>query len=214
MHKLVRTQEPSELVQARKDGIRDWDDFPTKAKKVVRNELLRFQNCRCAYCERKLRVINPAIDEWNGHIEHFRKKDQQFYPELTFVWANLFYSCKTGATCGRHKDHYIKDVKQKSQFDLLIDPCRENPEDFLGFDTQGRIFVRSGLSDENKKRAEFTIKAFCLDDPALTQERRDCLRQHEWMINYSVEEIKSYLQSIADTPFVTAIYHYFGERVV
>lgn len=215
MHKLVRTQEPSELTQARADGIPDWDHFPGEARKAVRDELLLMQNFRCAYCERKLHdASSEEEDKWDGHIEHFRRKARDFYPELTFVWDNLFYSCKTGATCGRYKDHHIDNPEQKEHYNLLIDPCKDNPEDFLAFDDRGNIFVRSNLSEEDKKRAEFTMKVFRLDDTVLTQERRACLKKHEWMKNYPVEDIKNYLAYLRDEPFVTAIFHYFGERVV
>ena len=215
MHKLQRTEEPQELVQARVDETPDWDHFPGKAKKKVRDELLLMQDFRCAYCERKLHdVSSDEEDQWDGHIEHFRKKSPLFFPELTFAWENLFYSCSTGSTCGRHKDHYIDQPERKDLFDLLIDPCKDNPEDFLAFDDRGRIFARSGLSEENKKRADFTIKAFHLDDPALTQKRKECQKRYEWMKKVSIEDIGPYLTSINNEPFLTAIYHYFGKRVV
>ena len=135
MHKLERTQpEPPSLKSARENGLSDWDEFPTSDKKTVRDELLMMQNFRCAYCERTLHdVSNEAENKWDGLIEHFRRKDQNFHPELTFVWENLFYSCCTGATCGNCKDNFVND---KSQYALLIDPCKENPEDFFIFDSK------------------------------------------------------------------------------
>ena len=212
MHKLTRTTEPAELIQARVKKLPDWDSFPRSEKKAVRDELLLMQNFRCAYCERKLHDVSSENEnKWDGHIEHFRRKDQHFHPELTFVWENLFYSCLTKATCGKHKDDY---VYSKEQYALLIDPCKENPEDFLFFDDRGKISIRTGLSEENKKRAVFTIKAFHLDDPVLTKERESHLKKHEWVKTYPVEFINEYLKSISDDPFVTNIFHYFGRRVV
>ena len=212
MHKLTRTTEPQELVQARADGLQHWDHFPQSAKKVVRDKLLLMQNFRCAYCECVLR--NDSEDgerEHKGHIEHFKRKSRFFYPELTFIWGNLFYSCSKRKTCGRHKDCH---VKSKEQYCLLIDPCRDNPEDFLVFDDRGRVSARSDLSISDKRRAEFTIDAFQLNDPDLIKTRKDYLKYYEWLEKYPNEYINSYLSEIKDEPFITAIYHYFGKRVV
>lgn len=212
MHKLERTlPEPTLLKSARENGLSDWDEFPTSDKKTVRDELLMMQNFRCAYCERTLHdVSNEAENKWDGLIEHFRKKDKNFHPELTFVWENLFYSCCTGATCGRHKDNFVND---KSQYALLIDPCKENPEDFFIFDYKGEIAVRSTLSDADRERAEFTIKAFGLANPLLTQQRKELLRKYQWMKQYP-DQLDKNLSAIGNEPFITAIYNYFGKRVV
>ena len=40
MHKLTRTTEPAALMQARVKKIPDWDSFPSREKKAVRDELL------------------------------------------------------------------------------------------------------------------------------------------------------------------------------
>lgn len=213
MHKLQRSQEPQGLKQARTDKIQNWDCLPAEAKKAVRDTLLEIQNYRCAYCERLLHseICNGEL-KWDGHIEHFRRKDSYFHPELTFVWENLFYSCLTKETCGKHKDDY---VGSKEQYTLLIDPCKENPEDFLIFDNRGRISIRTGLSEENKKRAEFTIKAFHLDDPKLTLKRKELQEKYKWLEQCPSQDIEKYLlDTVTDEPFITAIFHYFGKRVV
>ena len=211
MHKLMRTAEPPALAQARADGLSNWDDFNNQDKKTVRDELLLMQDFRCAYCERQIHALRTE-DKWEGHIEQFRRKDQHFLPELTFVWDNLFYSCRTGATCGRFKDGFIT---KKEQYDWLIDPCKENPEDFLIFDDQGRISPRTDLTESDKKRAEFTIKTFNLNEPELMLARKRLQKKYDWLKQCSQQEINAYLNSsVKKEPFITAIYQYFGKRVV
>lgn len=183
-----------------------------RTKKTVRDDLLLIQNFRCAYCERKLHDANDEDeDKWDGHIEHFRRKDLYFHPELTFIWENLFYSCTTGATCGRYKDGYIT---KKEQYHLLINPCEDNPEDFFVFDNSGRVLPCSGITDQDKARAEFTIKTFQLNEPKLRLKRKEMQKKYDWLKKYSLQDIDIYLNSVQSEPFITAIFHYFGKRVV
>lgn len=211
MHKIDRSiSEPQELTYARENHS-CWDEFSTQNKKQVRDTLLIMQDFRCAYCERQLHADNHTEeDKWDGHIEHFRRKNVHFHPELTFVWDNLFYSCLTGNTCGKHKDSF---VKRKEEYTSLIDPCQDNPEDYFVFDHTGRIAIRSGLSDCDQKRAQFTLDAFNLNEPTLKKKRKETLKEYEWLKNYSLEEQEKYLADFTSQPFVTAIYHYFGKKV-
>ena len=211
MHKIDRiSPEPQELISARENYSR-WDEFPSREKKQVRDTLLIMQDFRCAYCERQLHPDNYTdADQWDGHIEHFRRKDQHFHPELTFVWDNLFYSCLIGNTCGKHKDFF---VKSKEDYVLLIDPCKDNPEDYFVFTCTGRIEIRSNLSELDQKRADFTLKAFNLNEPGLVRKRKTTLDSYKWLKNYSREEQDENLLEVQQQPFITAIYHYFGKRI-
>ena len=213
MHRLTRpSTEPEALQEARnaKPPI-DWDHFSTKDKKTVRDSLLSMQDSRCAYCERTLHDVGgEQEDKWDGHIEHFRRKDTSFCPELTFVWENLFFSCNKGQTCGRHKDAMIQD---KNEYAYLIDPCKENPEHFFVFTESGKVHVRTNLSEAEQKRAQFTIKAFGLNAPRLVQDRLDLLKGYRWLKDCSNEQRMEYLnERRSRVPFITALYHYFGKQ--
>ena len=201
MHKHVRPpEEPSVLQDARGRGAR-WEDFSHEEKQAVQAVLLEIQNRRCAYCERALR-------EGKGHIEHFRKR--ALYPNKTFEWKNLFYSCCEETSCGKRKDNAVR-IREDNE--RLIDPCEENPEDFFVFDDRGQIAVRSTVSGGDRQRAEFTIRAFGLNGPRLVQARRDNLKQYEWLEQYP-DQVQEYLSAIASVPFITSIYHCFGQRRV
>ncbi len=212
MHKLDRNKitEPKELKNARENHVVDWEHFNGHQKKKVRDALLTLQSNRCAYCEQRLHNIStPWENKWDGHIEHFRRKDPNFNPELTFVWQNLFYSCLTSATCGIRKDRFIKN---KLEYDFMVDPCKDNPEDYFIFDHSGRISARSKLSKYKMKKALFTIEAFNLNAPQLVNMRKNILSKHAWIAQYP-QHIGEYLLHIKDEEFITAIYHYFGRRV-
>lgn len=210
MHKIDRSPEPQELISAR-ENYSNWDEFPSGEKKQVRDTLLIMQDFRCAYCERQLHSDHHTdAEQWDGHIEHFRRKTQHFHPELTFAWDNLFYSCLIGNTCGKNKDSFIK---RKEDYAMLIDPCKDNPEDYFVFTCTGRIEIRSDLSELAQSKAAFTLKAFNLNEPSLVQMRKNTLKSYEWAKKHSQEELEEILSDLQTRPFITAIYHYFGKRV-
>lgn len=201
MHKLVRPlAEPSGLKSAKKRG-EEWENLLPEERAGVRKALLEMQHNRCAYCER-------AVSEDKGHIEHFRKR--KLYRDKTFEWKNLFYSCCENFSCGKLKDNKVHNQEENER---LIDPCEENPEDFFVFDAQGKIAVRSTISVRDKQRADFTIKAFGLNDSRLVQARRGNLKRYEWL-KEQPDEIPEHLKTIDKEPFITSIYHYFGQRLV
>ncbi len=207
MHKLVRPiEEPSGLAEARSLQCRDWSAFwqgRSKAKEELQLALLLMQDEKCAYCECKL-------DLHEGHIEHFRRKNVDWFPELTFEWGNLYYSCCRNGTCGRHKDR----VLDKPRVGELIDPCTDNPEDYLQFTFDGNVAVRSELSEEGASRATLTIDTFNLRHTQLVEMRLNTLKSYEWLKQMSAIQIDAYLSQLpSTTPFLTAIYHYFGKRL-
>lgn len=215
MHQLTRLYpEPDALQDARNaDPPIIWDQFSSNDKKTVRDTLLIMQDFRCAYCECMLHDHeDDQEDKWDGHIEHFRRKNSEFHPELTFVWENLFYSCCTKLTCGRYKDTF---VSEKSEYAKLIDPCKENPEHFFVFDEDGIMQVRLGLTELEKSRAEFTIDAFNLNEPLLVRKRLNLLKSYRWLKKQTKKKQLCYLKEKKNkVSFVTALYHYFGEKVV
>ena len=227
MHKLIRPEEPPELENARNiDGL-DWDGFSKlnngQDKQNVQDALMLMQNFRCAYCE-------CSLEEHEGHIEHFRRKNPKIHPELTFVWSNLFYSCQNPGNptslfrCGISKDKLYTDG---FDYNLLIDPCNDNPEDFLIFTENGGVYPKTGLSDTDKLRAETTIKMFNLNECEqgsshnLVISRKNAIKKYKWLKEkidkkeITAVDLDQYLDSIKERePFVTAIFNYFGRRVV
>lgn len=204
MHKLQRPElGPDVLLQAKAKKL-SWDEFWDKG--AVSDALAKMQGNRCAYCE-------GALEPGEGHIEHFRRKAQGWFPEFTFEWSNLFYSCMREKTCGRHKDK--SGVLLKDQVPLLLDPCRDNPEDFLVFTADGGVSPRLELSDRDRRRAELTIEVFNLRDPTLRIARKNECAKYAWMIDAQLlpEEVDELLMTSEISQYITAVYHYLGKRV-
>ncbi|QCI28548.1 retron system putative HNH endonuclease [Caminibacter pacificus] len=139
-----------------------WEDENIKQiKSQLREYIISEQKFLCAYCERKLENLT------NLSIDHFKKRN--LFPDLTLDYNNLFVSCDSATHCERHKDSFSIN---KEEFKYLIHPVFNNPEYFFEYDLTGHILPKDDLSEFNKKKADFTIKAFNLNDKSLIEDRK------------------------------------------
>lgn len=202
MHKLDRDSVPKPVCLAGFDyKNQTWDDFKGLCPKLVRLALQRIQGqqiatddaddeayvilgLRCAYCE--CRIYK------GGHIEHFRRKNRirpDGYPELTFVWENLFLACDSKLHCGHYKDR--RDAPAYDP-DELVKPDEHDPDDFFYFHSSGEVRVRSGLSEADHHRAEETIRVFHLNCRPLVGARAKAVSKYRKMNDLDIEEISSW----------------------
>ncbi|CAN2042739.1 putative ATPase AAA-type core domain-containing protein [Candidatus Magnetomoraceae bacterium gMMP-15] len=119
---------------------------------TVKERLHRIYNNKCAYCESK--VINYS------EIDHYRPK--KYYYWLAYEWSNLLLVCKK---CNMFKlnkfpiideqQRVLSPQKQKNEWvadsksflaekPLLLNPEIDNPEDYLAFYPDGRIYAIDG----------------------------------------------------------------------
>lgn len=120
-------------------------------KHPLNKEALKKANSdKCMYCESKISHIDFA------HVEHYKPKAQDKYPELEFEWTNLGYACPK---CNNNKsDKFHEDFP-------YIDPYSEDPcEYFLAHGTW--LFVKQGC-----QRADLTIRDIELNRPELLEKR-------------------------------------------
>jgi uncharacterized protein (TIGR02646 family) len=191
-------------------GKHTWDDLEAEDREQIRACLEQMQGRRCAYCE-------GSVDELGQHIEHFRRKAGGHFPELTFDWSNLYWSCDKKDSCGHYKDHGAGayDIRE------VIDPCEDDPDMFFRFRTNGNISIRAGLSAIDRRRAEETLRVFSLDAQwgRLRQMRRAALTGYVSMVDgcsaFTAQELRELfqheLQEAELLPFSTAIRHTLTE---
>ncbi|ELN2738285.1 TIGR02646 family protein [Pluralibacter gergoviae] len=132
-------------------NIHDWNAFKRRHKQLVWVDLVKMQGKRCAYCERKIDIHNSD----DKHIEHFLRRCR--HRHLTFEWSNLFGSCAESKHCGFYKD------EQNYQEQDLIKADSDDPTYFFHFGINGNMDIRSGLSRNDQRRAEVTIRVFNLN---------------------------------------------------
>jgi uncharacterized protein (TIGR02646 family) len=154
-------------------GVNVWEDVLGDDKTEIWNALIAMQGNRCAYCECEL-------FGYERHIEHFRQRER--HAAGTFDWSNLFGSCNSAESCGKHKDSC-------GTYDptSLIKADDENPDDFFVFVKDGTISIRIGLTAAAMLRAEETLRIFNLNSKTgrLRQMRRAAVLGH-W---HTIEEI-------------------------
>ena len=124
-----------------------WQDFSGDLRS-------RFQGI-CGYCEEKAAF---------GEVEHFKPKSK--FPELVYIWSNWIFSCNS---CGNTKNN-------KWPPGGYVDPCacstQERPERFFDFNLRnGRIVPKSGLTQEQRRKASQTIQDLGLNDSDHTENR-------------------------------------------
>jgi len=139
----------------------------TTRKYILENE----QFNQCAYTELPLKYKNN-----NSHIEHLKRKDSAFFPELTFEWSNLFVSCNFDDFGGKYKDMTYLKGKSRKDNELILNVSLENPSAFFDLKEYGELTIKEGLNANEKMKAKITIDAFNLNHPSLTSRRRDTMR--------------------------------------
>jgi uncharacterized protein (TIGR02646 family) len=191
----------------------DWDDVKGNDKAEIRKALVRMQGERCAYCE-------GPLFAGHGHIEHFRRKNKEHFPELTFVWENLFLSCDSRTNCGHFKDRPSGPAYRS---DDLVKPDEDDPESFFYFSVTGEVRVQAEADAASCAQANETIRVLGLNHPALVAQRRKAVArykrgrgstfdiaglsdEHRWLfLQREIEETK-------DIPFCTTVHHFLRRQ--
>lgn len=161
-------------------------DFPPHwGDKRVREKLWKMQHEKCCYCERKRDMARES------DIEHFRPKTEiQGQPKpgywwLAYHWSNLFFSCRKCNQDYKKTQFPIKTTGIRATLPshnlnleeaILIDPSKEDPEDFIAYDwwtADGKMVFISGTDPDG--RGQETIRILGLDRPGLDDDRIDVI---------------------------------------
>jgi len=134
--------------------------------------LLEEQNFQCAYTEIR-------IEPEQSHIDHFKKKS--LFPHLTFYWNNLLTSSNYDFYGARFKDKHIK----KEQYQHIINPVTENPQQYLTYSFTGEILI-----DSNDEKVKKTVEIFNLNERSLVEQRKTVAKVVKSMCSqFTVEEL-------------------------
>lgn len=141
----------------------------------------------------------------SSHIDHFRK--QSLFNALVFDWNNFIVDSKNETYGAKHKDNV---VRTKEENERLINPAVEDAGHFFRYELNGRINLAEGLNDEERARAEYTVKAFNLNESSLMERRRV-------IINTMLEPYKDLtddviLEALADEGFTSVVEQLLRER--
>lgn len=168
----------------------DGTDFDSGiyGDRVIKEKIRKDQHDKCAYCESYL----PAITY--GDVEHFRpkayyqqekegKRSKTGYYWLTYDWENLLYSCEVCNRSYKKNLFPLVDVTKRAdtpekdmtkEQPVLINPMKENPEEFIGFHRH----VTFGKGERGKQ----TIEILGLNRPELKSTREKRYKILEYMM--------------------------------
>ena len=157
----------------------NWDALDVTIRTNTRKHILEDeQGNQCAYTELPLKY-----ERSNSHIEHLKRKDAAFFPELTFEWTNLFVSCNASDFGGKYKDEIYLRGKERADNELILNPATENPTDFFELKSWGELTIKEKLNDIDRKKAEITRDAFNLNHNSLKKRRTEMI--------HSIKDYKS-----------------------
>jgi uncharacterized protein (TIGR02646 family) len=173
--------------------------FPFKAYKAdpVKEALTELFGGKCAYCEAFYEQAHPV------DVEHFRPKggfardtklETPGYYWLAAEWSNLLPSC---VDCNRARYQKFSRLpyhmtgkankfplatearrarrpgQERHESPLLLDPCRDHPEEHLLFDDHGNVDPTRDAHGRVKMKGKVSIEVFGLDrDPTVRARRR------------------------------------------
>jgi uncharacterized protein (TIGR02646 family) len=125
-----------------------WFESGGKSSRDYFVELLHLMNQgHCSFCD-----VYPLEDRSTEPIEHFKPKSK--YPEVAFTWSNLYYICDL---CN-NKKRIDYDAKLLRPDDVAYEFLT-----YFSFDVSGYIEPNSLASENDQRRAEFTISTYGLN---------------------------------------------------
>ena len=152
---------------------------------------------KCAYCEIRIQGAEWDVEHFRPKGRVQERPDHPGYYWLAYAWSNLYAACKycnqrrldkptwleptTGPLAGKGDQFPLGDESTRAMAPgddltvedrLLIDPCEDDPERYLGYDPVGQIF-----SIDDDLRGERTISVFALSRRRLRVRRREVIWQ-------------------------------------
>lgn len=155
-----------------------FERFRLRVNRKAREPLMHLFKGKCAFCESDVGATSsPSIERFRPTADASDlsgKGAPNHYMWLFAEWENLYIACSACArskrslfpVSGRRAEpmtplHEIWEIEDA----LLLDPCRDNPQDHLLFTNQGEVRYLT-------PRGEATIKVFNLNREGLVRARR------------------------------------------
>lgn len=81
--------EPAALIQAKRDGLKNYDEMSTNVKDILKEHLAAEQGYLCAYCMRRLNLDTMQIE----HYKAQHADDEDYDSALTIDYHNMLGVC-------------------------------------------------------------------------------------------------------------------------
>ncbi len=173
--------------------------FSVYSDESIKLTLEKLFHGKCAYCESRYANIHPVdIEHWRPKsevvIDEEKNKNTGYY-WLAANWNNLLPSC---IDCNRSRyqfdrlecevillgkgnwfpianeaDRATCENEENREKPLLINPCEENPEDYLEFHESGIIKWKFDENNKPYPKAKESIRVYGLNRSELVYDRRE-----------------------------------------
>lgn len=184
---IKKGHEPEALIQAKREGLRHYDDMTADVKDIVKRSLFAEQGELCAYCMRRLRLETMQI-------EHYTPRSISD-DATTIEYSNLLGVCpgnkgaaEKSQTCDAHRGNTP----------LTIDPLKPASVALVQYLPNGKIYS----NDKNINRdLQVTLNLNCMQ-AYLPQNRMaalNVLKQKIYTDCAGQTASKAYLQNLYDT---------------
>lgn len=173
-------------------------DFRAYKLPAVKDALEGAFHGKCAYCDSGYGVVvNVRIEHYRpkGRVDREGMEPAGGYYWLAGEWSNLLPSCER---CNSATKDFIPALNKKktvgkanwfplwdeaaratrsgdegAEYPLLLNPCDEDPDDYLRFDENGMVDVAPSLTGREKARAETSIDILGLGRLLLVKARHE-----------------------------------------
>jgi len=189
----------------------------------VKESLIKMGKGKCAYCESDILATYVGDIEHfrpKGEIEELKAtgNSKPGYYWLAADWDNLLFSCRNCNQKSKQTTAFVEeaksmgkmnqfplfdeskrvrshedDLEEEEKVRLLLNPCKENPEDYFKYDIESGVIQPKKRNEFLKQRAVSSIKVFALQRVPLVIEREkkailisaQMQRVEEAFINYN-----------------------------
>lgn len=140
----------------------------------------------CAFCESEVEPLDLNVTRFRPKTEACNldnSTDSEHYWWLAYEWENLYLTC---TTCDRNKQNFfpvegprlpigVRGPGIAEERNLLIDPCRDQPSQYLLFSEDGNVGGIPWNPISGSDRGAVTVQTFGLNRPELVAARRDAI---------------------------------------
>jgi uncharacterized protein (TIGR02646 family) len=174
--------------------------FEWKAYRLeeVKATLERAFHCKCAYCESDYSAVaSVRIEHFRpkGRVDREGMTPIDGYYWLAAEWTNLLPSCER---CNSPKRDFIpalnrrvtvgkanwfplwdetkratKPGEEEGEYPLLLNPCEDDPKEYLSFDENGMVEPLDSLPQRDMAKAEKSIRLYGLGRMMLVKARHE-----------------------------------------
>lgn len=152
---IEKDPEPAALIQAKRDGLKDYDEMTTDVKDKIKEHLAAEQGYLCAYCMRRLDLDTMQIE----HYQAQHPDEGDYDSALTIDYRNMLGVCpgnKGNAT--RFRD--LTCDQHRGNEKLTVNPLLTHSVALIKYQKNGIIYSdNEDINDDLQKKLNLNCES-------------------------------------------------------